>query len=56
MWGHTLKGAGSGYGFDAISDIGKSLEQAANTCAAQAVRDLIDQLSTYLERVDVVFQ
>ena len=27
--GHQLKGAGSSYGFDAITDIGRSLEQAA---------------------------
>ena len=56
IWGHTLKGAGSGYGFDTISDIGKSLEQAAKTRDSENVRNLVDQLSSYVERVEVVYE
>ena len=56
VWGHSLKGAGMGYGFDAISEIGQSLEQAAKTPDPEEIRKLINQLSAYLERVAVVFQ
>ncbi len=56
FWGHSLKGAGMGYGFDAISEIGQSLEQAAKTRDAEEVRKLVDQLSAYLKRVEVVFE
>ncbi len=56
IWGHRLKGAGVGYGFDAISEIGQFLEQAGKTRDSEDVRNLVDQLSTYLERVDVVYE
>jgi len=56
FWGHSLKGAGVGYGFDAISEIGQSLEQAAKTRDPEEVGKLLDQLSAYLERVEVVFE
>ncbi len=55
-WGHSLKGAGVGYGFDAISEIGKSLEQAAKNHDSEEVANLVDQLSTYLERIDVIYE
>ena len=51
IWGHSLRGTGGGYGFEAISEIGKSLEQAAKPHDSQEVRNLVDQLSSYLERV-----
>ena len=56
IWGHTLKGAGSGYGFDTISEIGKSLEQAAKTRDSEDARNLVNQLFTYVERVEVVYE
>ncbi len=55
-WGHTLKGAGMGYGFETISEIGQSLEQATKARDAEEVRKLVDQLSAYLKRVEVVFE
>ena len=54
--GHSMKGAGGGYGFDAITDIGGSLEQAAKDRSSQEVRKVVGELSTYLERVEVVFE
>ena len=54
--GHTMKGIGGGYGFDAITDIGQSLEQAAQNKESEEVRKLIGELSTYLERVEVVYE
>lgn len=54
--GHSLKGVGGGYGFDHISDLGASLESAARQQDAQAVTDLINELSDYLDRVEVTFE
>jgi HPt (histidine-containing phosphotransfer) domain-containing protein len=54
--GHNLKGAGGGYGFDAISEIGQSLEQAAERQAADEVHDCMRALSDYLARVEVRYE
>ena len=54
--GHTMKGAGGGYGFDAITDMGQSLEQAAKIKDSEEIRKLVEELSTYLERVEVVYE
>ena len=51
--GHRLRGSGGGYGFDAITDIGATLETAAKQPDASLIRTLIDDLATYLERVIV---
>ena len=49
MWGHTLKGVGAGYGFDAITELGRSLERAARFRKSTDISELVDDLSTYLE-------
>jgi len=54
--GHNMKGAGGGYGFDAISDIGMSLEQAAKEKDARKIRRQTEALSNYLERVGVRYE
>lgn len=54
--GHTMKGVGGGYGFDAITDMGQSIEQAAKKKDSEEIRKLKGELSTYLERVEVVFE
>lgn len=54
--GHIMKGAGGGYGFDAITDIGHSLEQAAKDKNSEKIRKLVGELSTYLECVEVVYE
>ena len=54
--GHTMKGTGGGYGFDAITDIGQSLEQAAKNKDAEDIRKLVVELSAYLGRVEVVYE
>lgn len=56
MWGHTLKGAGSAYGFDGVSEIGESLEEAAKAQDSAKIHKLVDELSIYLARVDVVYE
>jgi HPt (histidine-containing phosphotransfer) domain-containing protein len=53
--GHSMKGAGGSYGFDAITDIGKALEEAAKKENAAEIQKLADRLSAYLKRVRVVY-
>jgi CheY-like chemotaxis protein len=51
--GHGMKGAGHGYGFPAITDIGAALEQAAEREDTVASRKWVDALSRYLDRVEI---
>lgn len=53
--GHSMNGVG-GIGLDAMTEIGLSMEQAAKARDSDAIRKLIDQLLTYLDRVEVVYE
>jgi HPt (histidine-containing phosphotransfer) domain-containing protein len=52
--GHGMKGAGAGYGFEVISDIGKNLEEAAINEDVPAIETELLRLGTYLSEVRVV--
>ena len=54
MIGHSMKGAGGGYGFDLITDIGVAIERAALVADSKIIQAGIEQLADYLARVDVV--
>lgn len=54
--GHSMKGAGGSYGFDAVTDIGKSLEQAAKDKDAEGIQGSLHALSEYLGCVEVVYE
>jgi len=53
--GHSMKGAGGGYGFDVISDIGRNLEQAAKNRQTEEIQLQKKALSGYLERLEIVY-
>lgn len=53
--GHDLKGCGSAYGFDPISDYGAQIEKAAIAGDLAAVAGLTSALAEYLSRVEVRF-
>lgn len=53
--GHSMKGSGGGYGFEAITDIGSSLEMAAKEKDTDEIRRRLGELSDYLERVEVIY-
>jgi len=53
--GHDLKGSGGGYGFDAISVLGKSIEEAAKSSDGEEIGKHVSALADYLSRVEVVF-
>jgi HPt (histidine-containing phosphotransfer) domain-containing protein len=52
--GHSMKGAGGGYGLDAITEIGAALEQAAKQLNAAEIQNCVNELSCYLDRVEVI--
>jgi histidine phosphotransfer protein HptB len=53
---HRVKGEGGSYGFDTITEIGRSLEHAAATRDDGAVTTLARQLLSYLDHVEIIFQ
>ncbi len=54
--GHSMKGSGGGYGFDAITEIGAALERAALNGQDEEIRTWTDELEDYLGRVQVVYE
>jgi HPt (histidine-containing phosphotransfer) domain-containing protein len=51
-----MKGAGGSYGFDAVTDIGKSLEEAAKNNNTEGIQRSVGELAAYLERVEVIYE
>ncbi len=53
--GHSMKGAGGGYGFDEITDIGKLIEESAEGKNQEEIKKWVINLSNYLDRVEIVY-
>ncbi len=54
--GHKMKGEGGSYGLDAITDIGRELEQAGKDSDFDAARRLGRNLINFLERLEIVYR
>ena len=54
--GHNMKGSGVGYGFNRITEIGASLEQAAGRRAPEEIRTRSTELVRYLDGLHVVYE
>lgn len=54
--GHKMKGTGGSFGFDTITDIGRSIEEAAKAKDVNAIRRWRQELTSYLDRIEVVSQ
>jgi signal transduction histidine kinase/CheY-like chemotaxis protein len=54
--GHNMKGSGAGYGFNRITEIGASLEQAAGRRVPEEIRARSAELARYLNRLHVVYE
>jgi len=54
--GHSMKGSGGGYGFDAVTDLGAAIERAAKAADPQEAARRIDELETYLARGEVLIE
>ena len=53
---HGMKGAGGSYGFDRITEIAASIEQAAKAGNASPIARDLPALSSYLDRIKVVYE
>jgi HPt (histidine-containing phosphotransfer) domain-containing protein len=54
--GHSMKGSGGGYGFDAITDLGARIEKAALDLDSGAIAAVNRELRDYLQLVNVEFR
>lgn len=54
--GHSFKGVGGGYGFDAVTDIGAAIETAGKEQDNKTVAQKLEELSTYLDNVLVIYE
>ncbi|MCS6293670.1 MAG: Hpt domain-containing protein [Nitrospira sp.] len=52
---HGMKGAGGSYGFDRVTTMATTIEQAAKVGSAAPIATELALLATYLEQVQVVF-
>ncbi|MCY0876026.1 MAG: response regulator [Firmicutes bacterium] len=53
---HKMKGSGSGYGFDFISECGSKMELAAQRQNTDLIKQILAEFETYLSRVQVVYE
>jgi CheY-like chemotaxis protein/HPt (histidine-containing phosphotransfer) domain-containing protein len=53
--GHKMKGEGGSYGFDAVTEMGATLERAALDKDLDTARHTLDAFAEYLESVEVVY-
>ncbi len=51
--GHSMKGSGSGYGFDEISKIGAFIEKAGQSESIRRIEEGIEKLEQYLENLEI---
>jgi len=54
--GHNMKGIGGACGFDSITDMGRGLEESAKVMDQEVIGKTLDKLSSYLKRVEVVYE
>lgn len=53
--GHNLKGIGTSYGFDYISELGKKIEEAAKIENCDYIVELLNQLKDYVTTVKIEY-
>jgi len=54
--GHNMRGCGAGYGFQPITDLGASIEQAATDKDDASIQTTVDSLTEYLANIVVVYE
>jgi HPt (histidine-containing phosphotransfer) domain-containing protein len=54
--GHSLRGAGGGYGFDEITRLGADIERCAKAGGRRDLAELVARLAEHLDRVEVTFE
>jgi HPt (histidine-containing phosphotransfer) domain-containing protein len=53
--GHKTKGNAGGYGFDELGKLGAQLEIAAPTKNKEVIQEILTQMQSYLEHVEVEY-
>ena len=53
LTGHNLSGSGAAYGLDRVSRLGADLELAARSRQAKRIRDVLDQLESFVTSVSI---
>ena len=53
---HGMKGAGGSYGFERITEMAAAVEQAAKAGNASTIARDLPALSSYLDRIKVVYE
>jgi HPt (histidine-containing phosphotransfer) domain-containing protein len=54
--GHSMKGSGGGYGFDAITGFGSALELSAKSGHSDVIERTVNDLQHYLDHVEVIYK
>jgi HPt (histidine-containing phosphotransfer) domain-containing protein len=54
--GHSMKGSGGGYGFDAITEFGGALELGAQNRNSDDIQGAVNNLQRYLDHVEVIYE
>ena len=54
--GHSLKGVGGSFGFQALTDLGGRIETSANACDTAAVAASIEEYADYMNRLAIRFE
>ncbi|MEJ2568047.1 MAG: Hpt domain-containing protein [candidate division WOR-3 bacterium] len=52
--GHSMKGSGSIYGFDGITELGKTIESSAKSKNTAEIKNSLAELRNYLNRIEIV--
>jgi HPt (histidine-containing phosphotransfer) domain-containing protein len=53
--GHRIRGEGGSYGFEELTEIGAALEIAAKSRDLAAIRKSAEELTAYLDSVEIVY-
>jgi HPt (histidine-containing phosphotransfer) domain-containing protein len=54
--GHRMRGVGNSYGFDRVSEIGHSIEDAARSGDKSALETQIAHYADYLSRLQIAYE
>ncbi len=54
--GHRMKGSGAGYGFDQITEIGRSMEEHAKAGDGKIISRLTSELAYYIENIEIEYE
>lgn len=53
---HKLKGTGTSYGFELISEVGEAMQSAADAKDATGVSRQLSRLADYLDHIDIEYE